>query len=71
MGTLIDVKMSVLQRVKSQSEQQSAKNKELNERNLFEEAQKGNLVEIDRLLKTGSLILLLNELKSENAFVWN
>ena len=53
--------MSVLQRVRSQSEQQSAKNKEINERNLFEEAQKGNLVEVERLLKTGRLVLLLNE----------
>jgi hypothetical protein len=53
--------MSVFQRVRSQSEQQSAKNKELNERNLFEEVQKGNLVEVDRLLKAGTLVLMLNE----------
>lgn len=57
----LDSEMSVFQRVQSQSEQQSAKNKELNERNLFEEAEKGNLVEVDRLLKTGTLVLLLNE----------
>ena len=78
---MIDVEMSVFKRVQSQSEQQSAKNKEINERSLFEEAQKGNLVEVDRLLKTGRFTLLLKEwpfiqqlidtLKAkENALVW-